>query len=106
MIHNFVNIALCSYHENVRLCCSGASLFSDMSQVSEKRTALYSSPYPVLLFCYNNQKHVRYFVGLGIDYAHISNHTGKEATVHLVERDGKFAMFRPLDQETVPIMPA
>ena len=36
MIRNVVNIALCSYHENVRLCCSGASLFSDMSQVSEK----------------------------------------------------------------------
>jgi len=32
--------------------------------------------------------------------------TGDEATVHLVERDCKFAMFWPPDQESVPIMPA
>ena len=32
--------------------------------------------------------------------------TGNEATVHLVERDCKFAMFWPPDQESVPIMPA
>ena len=32
--------------------------------------------------------------------------TGSEATVHLVERDFKFAMFWPPDQESVPIMPA
>ena len=32
--------------------------------------------------------------------------TGNEATVHLVKRDCKFAMFRLPDQESVPIMPA
>ena len=32
--------------------------------------------------------------------------TGSEATVHLVERDFKFVMFWPPDQESVPIMPA
>ena len=32
--------------------------------------------------------------------------TGDEATVHLVERDCKFTMFWPPDQESVPIMPA
>ena len=31
---------------------------------------------------------------------------GNEATVHLVKKDCKFAMFRPPDQESVPIMPA
>ena len=31
---------------------------------------------------------------------------GNEATVHFVERDCKFAMFWPPDQESVPIMPA
>ena len=31
--------------------------------------------------------------------------TGNEATVHLVERDCKFAMFWPPDQESVPIVP-
>ena len=32
--------------------------------------------------------------------------TGNEATVPLVKRDWKFAMFWPPDQESVPIMPA
>ena len=39
-------------------------------------------------------------------YTHKKLVTGNEATVHLVERDCKFAMFWPPDQESVPTMPA
>ena len=39
-------------------------------------------------------------------YKHKNLVTGNEGTVHLIERDCKFAMFWPPDQESVPIMPA